>query len=296
MVAVGLDRLCVKRPKTPTWQQLPPQMRVLCIVSQRQARGWLAEAFAADSASKVLLEEVVGMAAGLTRLRDEIFDAVLVSHEPGELDALDLVEGYRTGGADDPIIVVGSLPEQDMAPLCYEVGADAYLPLNTTTRNLLLVIGRAVQRRQLADENNRLTLAEQTRRQRELEEAADALVEQQALLKNLGDASPELLLPDELLIHYHELLQTYVIMGSGNLADELRHLAEVFVAARLTAGQVLRLHLRVLEEFVQGLGTRSTRHVMNRADLLIVELLLHLADGYRQEHRATDPSVQQTAP
>ena len=65
-------------------------------------------------------------------------------------------------------------------------------------------------------------------------------------------------------------------MGSGNLSGELRRLAELLVVAGLTARQTLQLHLHVLEELVHGLGSRSTRHVMNRADLLALEVLLHV--------------------
>ncbi len=145
--------------------------------------GWLAEALAADSASQVVLEEAVGTAAGLARLRDEVFDAVLVSHEPPELDALDLIEGYRASGADEAIVVLGMQSEQEMAALCYEVGADGYVCVHTTTtRNLVWVVARAVQRHQLVRENHRLTLAEQSRLQREREEAAGVLAQQWAML------------------------------------------------------------------------------------------------------------------
>jgi hypothetical protein len=71
------------------------RLKVLYISTASRAGGWLAEAFAADSAAEILLEEVTGQAAGVERLRDEVFDAILVSHEPGELDAVDLIEGYR---------------------------------------------------------------------------------------------------------------------------------------------------------------------------------------------------------
>ena len=36
------------------------------------------------------------------------------------------------------------------------------------------------------------------------------------------------------------------------------------------------------KKLVQGLGNRSARHVMNRADLLVLEVMGHLADGYRR--------------
>jgi DNA-binding NarL/FixJ family response regulator len=292
MVAALLDTTAATvRPNVPSWRRLPPDMRVLYVCSREKAGDWLAEALAADSASNVVLEEAVGTAAGLARLRDDAFDAVLVSHEPGELDALDLVEGYRAGGAEEPIIVLGVEAEQAMAALCYEVGADGYVSIGATTRNLIWTIARAVERHQLVRENQRLSLLEQTRRKRDHEEAACLLEQQRALLGEIKgispiiqgdptDASHQLDL-SPLFLHYRELLRTYVIMGSGNLADELRRLAELLVTAGLTARQTLQLHLDVLEELVHGLGSRSARHVMTRADLLALELLLRLADGYR---------------
>jgi hypothetical protein len=46
----------------------------------------------------------------------------------------------------------------------------------------------------------------------------------------------------------------------------------------------MQLHVQVLEQLVQGLGNRSARHVMSRADLLVLEVMGHLADGYRQRY------------
>jgi len=299
-------------------QGLPHRMRVLHITTRTRTGGWLAEAFAADSASKVLLEEAVGTAAGVARLRDEAFDAVLVSHEPGELDALELIEGYRAGGADGPIVVLGTQSEQEMAALCYEVGADGYLCVHTaTTRNLIWVAARAIQHHQLLREVHRLRQAEQTRLGREHDEADRLLEQQWALIGQIealrrgpfadhGKAAkddslcsvPEsLVLPDQLIAHYRELLRTYVIMGSGNLTYELSRLAELLVATGLTARQTMRLHLHVLEELVHGLGARSTRHVMTRADLLVLEVLMHLAEGYQRRYQErVQPPVQRLLP
>ncbi|MEE8452293.1 MAG: hypothetical protein V3R99_10275, partial [Thermoguttaceae bacterium] len=180
------DKKSKVQTSSSAWHTMPPRMRVLLITTRQRTGGWLAEAFAADSASEVLLEEAVGSAAGLGRLRDETFDAVLVSHEPDQLDALDLIEGYRAGGANDPIVVLGIQSEQEMAALCYEVGADGYLCVHTTTtRNLIWVIARAVQRHQLVRDNRRLTLAEQARLQREHDEADRLLAQQRAMLGDL---------------------------------------------------------------------------------------------------------------
>jgi DNA-binding NarL/FixJ family response regulator len=302
-----------ERLKGP-WHWLPPRMRVLYIATRLRTGGWLAEAFAADSASQVLLEEAVGTVAGLARLRDEAFDAVLVGHEPGELDALALIEGYRAGGADDPIVVLGTQSEQEMAALCYEAGADGYVCVHTTTtRNLIWITARAIQRHQLLRENHRLNQAEQTRLQREHDEADRLLQQQRALLGDLealrrggpcdsgqpvrDQLQPPLELPEQLIALYRDILRTYVIMGSGNLACELRRLVDLLVTAGLTGQQTMQLHLHVLEELVHGLGARSTRHVMTRADLLALEVMINLAEGYRQRYQEKiHPPIQKMLP
>ena len=82
------------------------EMRILYITTRQRAWAWLTETLATENIVQVKLEEAVGKASGLARLRDEVFDAVLISHLPGELDALELVEGdlgRRGRGADsDP--------------------------------------------------------------------------------------------------------------------------------------------------------------------------------------------------
>lgn len=294
MVALLAEMAPAVHTATAAWRWLPHRMRVLYIATRHRTGGWLAEAFAADSALRVVLEEAVGMAAGLARLRDEVFDAILVSHESEELNALDLIEGYRAGGSDEPVVVLGTPSEQEMAALCFEVGADGYLCVHTaTTRNLIWVIARAAQRHQLVRDNHRLLLAERARMQREHDEAACLVQQQKALLESSdhqsrGDSDtllPLECLPADLIRHYRELLRTYVIMGSGNLTDELRQLAEMLVVAGLGARQTMQLHLHVLEELIHGLGSRSTRHVMNRADLLALEVLLHVGEGYRRRYQ-----------
>ena len=79
-MALALDRTR-PQPHTPPCLGVPPKMRVLYITPPKRTGGWLAEAFAADSASQVHMEETVGCTAGLSRLRDEAFD-VLHLHEP----------------------------------------------------------------------------------------------------------------------------------------------------------------------------------------------------------------------
>ena len=324
-------------PAAP-WGLLPPTMRVLYVTTYQRKGAWLAEAFAADSAAEVELHEALGTTAALTRLRDEAYDAILVSHEPGELDALEFIEGLRAGGAEEPLIILGSNSEEELAALCYEVGGDAYVCVGTTTtRTLIWVTARAIERHQLIRDNRRLFQGERQRLQHEHQEADRLLHQQRALIADLeslcekpadseanetnaaandptNEDSPEdtaravadrlplaelphFDLPPQLVAHYRELLRAHVIMGFGNLAGEMSQLAEMLATAGVTAQQTMLLHLEVLEELVRGLGARSARHVMTRADLLVLEVMIHLAEGYRRRYvERLHPPQQQLLP
>jgi DNA-binding response OmpR family regulator len=307
------------------WGQMPSRMKVLYVTTLHRTGGWLAEAFAADSASNVRLEEAIGVTAGLAQLRDEVFDAVLVSHEPGVLDALELVEGLRGGGTDEPLIVLGTAPSAEMTSMCFEVGADAYCCVaETTTRSLLWTFARAIERFQLVRENRRLLQMDRQRLALEHQEAQRLLAEQRTLVAELemkrgdgqpatesdrrtceatednwpADSSDALIesddvpqpmptpcdLPERLVGHYREMLRAYVVMGAGNLADEMATLGQLLTDAGVSAQRTLHLHVHVLEELVGSLGNRSARHVMSRADLLVLEVMAHLADGYRRRY------------
>jgi hypothetical protein len=318
---------------------MPARIKVLYVTTLHRTGAWLAEAFRSDSASEIVLIETVGVTAGLAQLRNEVFDAVLVNHEPGVLDALELVEGMRGGGNDEPAIILGKAPSSQMAALAYEVGADAYCCIaETTTRSLLWTFARAIERCQLVREHRRLVQNEQQRLAHEHQEAERLLGEQRALIAELekirtgnspaslsqsastaaagatenwsagtgfseqafgsaveslspdskaatGKSSPPVCdLPERLVTHYREMLRAYVVMGAGNLADEMVRLAAMLTEADVSAQRTMQLHVQVLEELVSSLGNRSARHVMTRADLLVLEIMAHLADGYRRRY------------
>lgn len=265
---------------------LPQQLRCLLITTAERSGTWLAEALAADSATRVALEEAAGPAEGLARLGEQAYDAVLLCHRPGELDALELVEGLRAGGNDDPLVILGTAPADEMAPLCYEVAADAYVCVATaTTRGLLWLLARAVERRELLRENRRLQQAERHRLLQERRDVERLLGEQRAMLP--GEPHGAGLLPAQITNHYRDLLRAHVMMGSGNLRGDLAELAELLVRANMSGAVALQLHADVVGELLRGLGNRSSRHVLARADLLIIELLLRLAECYRAPARRT---------
>ncbi|MFV2068311.1 MAG: hypothetical protein ACC645_15175, partial [Pirellulales bacterium] len=71
----------------------------------------------------------------------------------------------------------------------------------------------------------------------------------------------------------------------------------MFSEAGISARQAMQLHVQVLEELIEGLGNRSARHVMNRADLLVLEVMVHLAEQYQGRfERHPSPPRQATLP
>jgi hypothetical protein len=104
---------------------------------------------------------------------------------------------------------------------------------------------------------------------------------------------PSLDLPERLVAHYREMLRAYVVMGAGNLAEEMATLATMLTEADVSAQRTMQLHVHVLEELISSLGNRSARHVMNRADLLVLEIMAHLADGYRRRYHGEQSQSRQ---
>jgi CheY-like chemotaxis protein len=257
----------------PQRNHFPRQMRVLLVTTAAHRGRALAEALADDRATHVLLDEALGSAAGMAQLREQVYDAVLVSHEPDLLDALQFVDGLRAGGGDEPVLIFGSAPHEELDALCYEVGADGYVREGaTSTRTLLWLLSRAIERCGLLRENRRLSQAERHRQRLEQQEA-ERLLQEQSALAALDPASAGQL-PDDVARHYRELLKAHVMMSSGNLASELELLAGWLRDQGCSAGQAVQLHVDTLDQLIRRLGSRSARHVMNRANLLLIELLL----------------------
>jgi response regulator RpfG family c-di-GMP phosphodiesterase len=286
-----------QRFSIPPWGDMPPYVDALLITGSSRLGRSLADALANDSATEVRLREAVGLTAGLACLRERAYDIVLVAHDSVELDAPAVLDAIHTASSDtQPIIVLGMAADQEVAALCYEAGADAYLCLRTTaTRTLLWQIARARERRQLLRENEQLRIAQRQREAWEEDEAV-RLLEQQRLLASthaaelssgaatqaFGEAIPWALRGD-----YIELLRAYVVMGSGHLGPTLEDWAERLAAYQPAAGTLLSMHLRAVTIVLEGLGGRGGRHIQNRADLLLVELLMRIADRFRKlaEHR-----------
>jgi CheY-like chemotaxis protein len=285
MLADALARTCV----SPT----VARVRALAVTSQ----SWLAGVLHQHSVGELGVTETASWAECLELLRDTHFD-VLVLVQPTS-DPAELVEALHGGGHELPVVILGAEASGDAEVAAYAAGAAAYCALPTATaESLAQLLERTVQHAQLTREHRQLTFAERLRTEHEHAEAERLLAEQRSLVHELesmadfevgvadesrGRVSPSTAdeLPANIAAHYAELLQAYVVMGSGSMVNDVQRLAEQLAKAGCSAHRAMQLHLVALEELVHTLGSRSARHVLNRADLLVLEVMVWLAESYR---------------
>ncbi|QDU93461.1 hypothetical protein [Lignipirellula cremea] len=274
-----------------SWGELPSNMQLLYAGPlDAAAQSFLAQ-LAEASSCHLQFATAPHAAAALDLLAEKPCDAVLLRHAPPQVDALPLLEAARAAIGDElPLLVLGDDRLGRLAPRCYEAGGDDFLPFPVMAADnctaYLWRISRAIERGKLLHAQRRLAQDQQQRLSREHREASDLLAQQRSLLAGLEQLAPPKTpapSPGSLATDYQDLLRTHVIMGSGNLHADLERLCGLLVAAGLGPADAMSLHVESLEQMVRGLGSRSARHVMNRADLLILELMMHLAECYRTQ-------------
>jgi DNA-binding NarL/FixJ family response regulator len=232
-------------------------------------------------------------------------------------DAIALLQAIRASGCDDPLILLSRRPDDGLVVDACRFQCELLVSSALwSSRALVNVMQRTIGQALTARENHQHAVANHRRLVRERDEAGHLLRQQRDIISELevlahgvsadsdcnrrqsvvcgaessdedSEAIPEqrthsIAVPDEVRTYYYELLRTYVIMGSGNLGAEIGQLARILAEFKLSPRDTLSLHLERVEHVVKGLGNRSTRHVMARADLLALELIIHLGECYQQ--------------
>ncbi|MGH7201999.1 MAG: hypothetical protein ACREJB_15455, partial [Planctomycetaceae bacterium] len=206
-----------------------------------------------------------------------------------------LVRSIRAAGGDDPVMfITASLDDETWAELG-RLDCDVLISANGwDSAAIVPMFQRALGRIETAREKQRLVIAQERRLLRERDEAAQLLDRQRQMVRELECVTAAARLADQRVTerdvplpphfddHYLELLRTSTIMGSGSLGAEIARIAEWLADADVPPGKALALHAERVETLVRGLGSRSARHVIARADLLALELMSHLAELYRR--------------
>lgn len=268
-----------RSPQT-SYGQLPPVMRVLDISSANgEPDAWLADCLANDSAMAVKLEPA-SLESAMALLRQEVFEAVIVQHQPGKLDAIAAIGAIRAASPDFlAMVVIGEQPEEEMMAVCFDASADAYICKGTTdVRTLLWVLARAGERQRLLRESHESRTALQQQRAQQHQKAIHQLRSQRSLLlehiaiSSSADPHP----PSWLVEHFLDLLRIFVVSGTGTLRDEVTQLVANLEDSEVTLAEALTAHTLATENLILGLGNRPAWHILGRANLLAYELVMQL--------------------
>ncbi len=285
--------------------QLPTRLRLLCVGVREPSWVGLTLQLDAEGGVEPRFRWVSTATEALTLLRDDPFDAVLIAAASEAFaESASLVKAIRASGCEDPLVLIAPrISDSDWLDLSREECELLQSAQVWDSPALVSVIKRAIFRSEQTRQSRRLEIAQTKRMARERDEAEHLLNQQRRIIDDLDarDAaeptnvtrqamldcfgrvpSCRTSLPPEINGYYQELLRTYVIMGSGNLGGEIAKLADLLAVAGCGPREALSLHLERVESLVGGLGNRSTRHILARADLLALELMIHLGESYRR--------------
>ena len=299
----------------PPSSGLPPEFRLLCVGPTEP--DWIGLTLQLDAVgcNDPKFRWVNTASEAMTLLRNENFDCIVIECWPTNLedvrwDAPDLVHAIRASGCGDPIVLLTRQPDDGLTVEACSSRCEILVSSALwSSRALVNVIQQSIRLVETAQQNHHHAVANHRRLVRERDEADHLLRQQRDIIRELeaithgssgaalshsGESEVgsevksqlrkprSLQIPEKIKTYYHELLRTYVIMGSGSLGGEISQLASVLAEVGLSPRDTLSLHLEQVEHLVSGLGNRSSRHVMSRADLLALELVIHIGECYQQ--------------
>ena len=291
---------------------IPSKLKLLFISDKRPI--WVGLALRLDEigCSEPRFDWVSTSEETLSLLRNDNYDCLLIGvFAENKTKQLELLKAIRGSSCHTPVVIVLSVPDDQITSAAFEYHAEVLVSAAMWESSLVLgSIKRSVMVEQLREDNHRLMVESHRRLVRERDEAERLLMQQRSMLEEFqtlaypdedDTTETDLLfekshknydskqvsrifkIPHEVQDYYHELLRTYVIMGSGSLKDEILQISDLLAKANLTPRKVLEFHLESVELIVKGLGNRSSRHVMARADLLALEMMVHLGECYQKK-------------
>lgn len=273
--------------------RLPSRLRLLCLGDEEPSWSGLAMRLGACGCDEPQFRWCLSSTHALTLLRETGFDCILIAGEDWQsdtggphADVAAFLAALQAGGHNEPTVVI--LPPGQDALLVELADSPCELLLSDKgwqSPAIAAWIYRAMRRSDDLQQSRRLSRADDHRTRRERSETSRVLDELRRILDESPRQDHDEPLPEKIHRFYADMLRTHVIMGVGRLNGEIRKLAEALAVAGVAPAAVLAMHLQQLESLVEGLGSRSSRHVMVRADVLGTELMLHLAECYR--HKST---------
>lgn len=209
-----------------------------------------------ELASEHRVVHTATLADALERLQQEDFDVVLLDLGLPDAQGLATVNGVYGAGFEVPIVVLTAAGEAGLGMMCLQAGAQDFLQkteLSPTT--LVRAVDYAAARR-----------------------GDSVVVELKQELSALGEIeqdTPQVRFSPRL----HKVYQRFLNEEHASDEEAARQVAEILVAKKVEAKQVLVLHARILRQMCSGVPDREIRNNLNRGRRLLVRLLAELAAG-----------------
>jgi hypothetical protein len=269
-------------------------LNVLYIAGPLSPRDWLPKALSDGAAGAIDVTVTPSLLVGLEHLREQAFDVVVVDRDASDRSAADLMLAIHASTHEhQSVLVLSDHHDRTEAADYLLAGAAGYLLLHLTTiQELIWQLHSAAQLARLQVENQRLRSWQERYREHEQTEVLGLLDEQSQLfaiaagLREHSASSGPLDAKTEsirLQQAFRELLQAYVVMGRGQLTGEVQDVVNRLHAESHSLAATLHAFTKALRSLVQDRGARTSRHVLNRGNLLLLDLLLKWAD--RQPRR-----------
>lgn len=261
-------------------------LHLLYVLGPRSPKGWLQQTLHQSSAHEIEVRETPLLPTALECLRESAFDVVVIDQDASERSPREVVTALQSGTSElQPIVVFAAGTDRTRATVYLEAGASCYCSLgNTTAQELVWQLHDVRQQSQIAGEQKQLSDWRTRHEAKQHDEILKLLAEQRSIFgfadrlrseSTIDDAAPCF---EELRRSCADLLQAYVVMGRGQLANEVRHLASQLHDDQVSLPRLLQCYAAALTDLVQHRGARSARHVFDRGNLLLLDVLLQWAD------------------
>lgn len=228
-------------------------------------------------------------------LRYEGFDCVIIDDatttEGGSAAADDLpslLNAVRAAGCDDPVLLLTDRIDDTFLAEAADCNWELLLTRNGWKSPAVIPwIRRAIERWKIARERDLNRSAERNQTHRQQDESTAVLARRRELAAQLLSRSagtpPVPAASERLCAAYEDLLRTGIACGSANGSEELERMLHQMQRSGLSPSRALALHLATVEKLLDGLTGSTARHVLERADLLALELLARLGDRHRSQ-------------
>ncbi len=269
---------------------LPHRLRLLCVGPLEPPWALISLRLDAAGCAEAEFRWHSEAASAFTLLRRERFDCILTCDDRTTAGTMSFstsfIEGLRASGADDAVVVLLLQPNDEVFGRFDELDCEVLIsPHGWHSRSLIAVLRRALSRGEVGREVHSLEQTVRTQRLRERDEADALLLQQRAVIGKdaNGRTSKMAAIPQRAQDFYRDLLRTFVMMATGTLQDDVRQLTEILALADVPPQNVMEMHLDQVARLIAGLGGRSSRHVLARADILALDLMTQLGESYRHK-------------